>query len=174
LTGYRTLIDELCDEAASDEPAWHKFNAAPVVAMASNALHIKSHCESPIEVQLGARLMLWLPILFPEYGCSLCPDGHQQDFPATRLLLIPQYCRGRFRFDFAIERLRTVLVFIECDGQEFHSNPKQIAADKRRDEAAARDGVSVLRFSGSRIYRWPDECVRDIGWHVRSLLEKAA
>lgn len=55
---------------------------------------------------------------------------------------------------------------IECDGHEFHEKSKsQAAKDKARERALTKEGRTVIRFSGSEIYKSPGACameVRDI------------
>lgn len=123
--------------------------AHAVVAAVKNAEAISPQCESPIEVQFAARLMVDLK-------------------PPFRLE--PQYCLGRFRMDFAIIRDGLPCLFIECDGKAFHSSEEQIANDLEKDRAAARAGIPLLRFTGSSVFRRPDECAKKI----IALLEGAA
>lgn len=123
--------------------------ARAIIAAIENAEAIKPQCESPIEVQFAARLMVDLK-------------------PPFRLE--PQYWLGRFRMDFAIIRDGFPCLFIECDGRAFHSSEEQIANDLDKDRAAARAGIPLLRFTGSSIFRRPDECAKKI----IALLEGAA
>lgn len=38
-------------------------------------------------------------------------------------------------------------LIIECDSQEFHSQPLNVAEDRRRDQVALRLGYTVVRLS---------------------------
>lgn len=102
---------------------------------------LEKQCESPIEAQLAARLLV-----------DLKP-------PFT---LEPQFRFRRYRIDFAVLRDGIPCLFIECDGKEFHSTPEQRANDLDKNQAAAQIGVPMLRFTGSHIFRRPDECSRKI------------
>jgi very-short-patch-repair endonuclease len=109
-------------------------------------------CESPIEIDLGARIRVLLG----------------EVFEMNNILLIPQYKWKQFRIDFAVVREVTdePVLFIECDGRDYHSSPEQIARDKIKDGVAARAGITLLRFSGSEIYRFADGCVQRVLEHL--------
>jgi very-short-patch-repair endonuclease len=49
-------------------------------------------------------------------------------------------------------------VLIECDGKEFHSTPKQIANDRRKEAAAWHAGMGIVRFTGSDIHQDTRNC----------------
>lgn len=102
------------------------------------SVKLAPRCESPIEIEFGARLL--------------------RQLRGTDLTLAPQYEWLRFRIDFALMRGDTPVVFIECDGKEFHSTSEQLANDRRKDAAAARAGIPLLRFSGSDIFRRSIAC----------------
>jgi very-short-patch-repair endonuclease len=102
-------------------------------------------CESPIEIDLGVRVL----IAFRAIG--------DDDFE-----LVPQHVLGSFRYDFAITHQGKLIGLIECDGKEFHSTTEQIANDRAKDKLAAQIGVRMFRFSGSDIWRDPQGCVRQV------------
>lgn len=129
-------------------PRWGLIgDAAFLVAQkCAYAVDLGTHCESPIEVQLAAELMM-----FPPFS-----DGAAH--------IIPQFKLDRFRFDFAV-RLSSEAqprVFIECDGLAFHSTPEQLANDRLKDDAVTRRGWKILRFTGRDIYRRPKTCCAEI------------
>lgn len=66
----------------------------------------------------------------------------------------PQVPIGRYRADFLV---RGQLV-VECDGASYHDP----ATDEVRDKAVEEMGHSVLRLTGSQIYRDPEGCVEAI------------
>lgn len=111
------------------------------------AMGLRPLCESPIEVDLGAHLVL------------LLAGGKRR--------LAPQYRWRRWRMDFALLQDRKPVLFIECDGREFHSTPQQIASDRAKDRAAKEAGIPLLRFTGSEIYNDPGACARLIIERVR-------
>lgn len=63
---------------------------------------------------------------------------------------------GRFSIDLAIP---TAKLAIEADGSYWHSLPKQIAADARKNAALAAQGWTVLRFGEDQINRDIASCV---------------
>ena len=45
---------------------------------------------------------------------------------------------------------------VECDGHDFHERTKQQAAnDRSRDRDLISNGYTVLRYTGSELYRSP-------------------
>lgn len=103
-------------------------------------------CESQIEIDLAVALTFKIGDLLEHHG----------------LKLVPQYPWRRFRADFAILHDNIPVLFIECDGAEFHSSEDQLVRDRRKDAAALEEGVHLLRFSGSEIYRFADGCVERV------------
>lgn len=135
-------------EYIGDEPCWGTVadSMRLVKTKVGKALELGAHCESPIEVQLGAQLLIHPPF----------SNGLAQ--------LLPQFKLDRYRFDFAV-RLHTEAfprVFIECDGAEFHSTPEQLENDKRKDEAIRKRGSTILRFTGRQIFRDAASCAEQI------------
>lgn len=92
------------------------------------------------------------------------------------LVLAPQVACGRYRIDFggiargAISKTR---VAIECDRHDFHEKTKaQAAHDKARDRALTAEGIRVVRFTGSEIWRAPDACVASLLGIVSNELQR--
>lgn len=57
---------------------------------------------------------------------------------------------------------RYVCFVVECDGHEFHERTKEQAArDRSRDRQLQANGIPILRFTGSEIYRDPVRCARE-------------
>lgn len=63
---------------------------------------------------------------------------------------------GRFNIDLAIP---ADMIAIEADGRYWHSLPKQMAADARKDAALAAAGWTVLRFGEDQINDDVASCV---------------
>jgi len=103
-------------------------------------------CESPIEIALGTDIVVELRHILIEHGIKLRP----------------QYRWQRWRMDFAMIKAGAPVLFIECDGREYHSTPEQLANDKRKDDAAAAAGIPLLRFGGVEIYKYTDGCVHRV------------
>lgn len=125
-------------------------------------------CESPIEVMLGTALL-----------CSgACVDGaradnrrfmlcaSEGDERESVLRLHPQYQWEGYRIDFAIVmhvKERRIMVFVECDGHDFHERTAdQAERDRSKDRKIQEAGITILRFTGREIYRSPSKCVVSI------------
>lgn len=110
-------------------------------------VNLLSKCESPIERRMGAALFGFMHGLFDDHEC---------------VKLSPQYQIGQYRVDFLLElvgKADSVSVVVECDGHAFHERTKfQAERDKRRDREITHAGYTVLRFTGSEIWRDPVEC----------------
>jgi very-short-patch-repair endonuclease len=137
------------------------------VEAAAESFTMAAETESPIETIFGAKLALALRPLCNDIGWKFSVGTGDDD-----LVLYPQFPLARFRYDFAVMAKWTArpLVLIECDGKDFHSSADQQANDKLKDEAAAKAGIRLIRFTGSEINGDVDACVR----HALSALLKAA
>lgn len=100
--------------------------------------------------------------------CSFPRLGKGYEQTLFSYLLEPQEEIGPYKVDFGL-MMQCQITFecprlaIEIDGHEWHEkNKEQAASDKRRDrELLARD-VSVMRFTGSEVYRNPRACVEEV------------
>jgi very-short-patch-repair endonuclease len=88
--------------------------------------------ESPIEILFGMAMM---------------------ELIEADWALLPQLKWRGYRIDWALERPGRELIFIECDGNEFHTRPEHVARDRRRDHDIRRAGIKLFRFTGREIYR---------------------
>lgn len=133
---------------------------AAMVERAGRFREIGSNCDSPIEEELGAAILLCFER--GGYPLKLCLVA---DLKAAEdgLLLVPQYAWGYYRSDWAVlNPKRTGALLIECDGKEFHSSVEQRTHDAKKDAAAHDRGFLTMRFRGSEIYRAPDQCAQNI------------
>lgn len=135
------------------EDAWLPIasQGAPIVGKLAHAISLAPICESPIEVMLGSQLK------------AISSRSKLEQI----LEVIPQFCLGRFRYDFALRLRRhpTIITLIECDGKEFHSTPEQIENDLCKNAAATAAGMHLMRFTGAEIYR------DDFGCATRAILD---
>ena len=70
---------------------------------------------------------------------------------------------GDYRVDFCIDVRNACQIVVECDGHDFHERTKEQARrDKSRDRWFVSQGIRVVRFTGSEIYRNTEECVDEI------------
>jgi very-short-patch-repair endonuclease len=109
-------------------------------------------CESPIEVILGAALLHHNDMDEAAFKYrKLVLANNILDAP--EFALIPQFRWREFRIDFCIiVRDFNFMLFIECDGADFHHlNDEQRDRDGRRDAVFSDAGKKCLRFSGKGI-----------------------
>lgn len=100
------------------------------------------------------------------------PDNEMEPF---LIYVWPQTKIGDYRVDFLtmastytgrlIERKKHFIA-IECDGHDFHEKSKyQAARDKARDRFLVRDGVPVMRFTGSEVWADAMGCAGEVVNH---------
>lgn len=140
----------------ADEYTWLQAAdaAASIVARCALGVLTDPLVESPIEKIFGVSVLLLYP------GVKLCQQDDPR--PPDRAVLIPQYRWRNYRMDWAlcVPGKDKPVVFVECDGAEFHSTVEQQARDRRKDDEARDAGIQLLRFSGSDIYRNYDACAK--------------
>lgn len=134
-------------------------------------------CESPIERQL---LLAYLQ----RYPVTAHPDGKHSplfvDVDTERgswvsftqqqhICLDKQMFRADFFFmrlveDAEAQRLNVARsVVVEVDGHDFHERTKEQARkDRKRDRLMLRNGLYVLRYTGSEVFRDADAVVTEI------------
>ena len=123
-------------------------------------MDIGGNCDSPIEVQIGAAVLMF----FERAGqpLKLCKTIDLRRAP-DQLVLVPQFAWSFYRSDWAIlNPARAGALLIECDGKEFHSSAEQLAHDAKKDAAAHDRGFLTMRFTGSQIFRDADICAQKI------------
>jgi very-short-patch-repair endonuclease len=128
---------------------------------------VAEKCESPIEqgmiLGLAALWMFDRRIRF--HGMVVLPI--ETEWQAT---VYSQRVVGTYRLDFALHveasqsgRVLSMWIGVECDGHEFHEKTKeQVARDKARDRYLTTQGIRLLRFSGSEIYRDNVGCAQQV------------
>lgn len=104
------------------------------------AAAVSRYTESPIETMLAVAILRQWP------DVEMRMDGFGKGWT-----LIPQYVWGSFRVDFALRKPNGFLIFIECDGREFHSSPEQVERDAARERVMVDAGYPVVRFTGAEI-----------------------
>lgn len=139
--------------------------------------------ESPIEERFLQALMSEAPEWDKQIHVLECPEEIQnlsyntyKNFTEPTLLVRPQLefkiNNSLYRVDFAIAT--SVLgeprrVIVECDGHDFHERTKEQAAyDKKRDRDFLAYGYTVLRFTGTEIYKNARECAQEVVKYVAS------
>ena len=74
-------------------------------------------------------------------------------------IIIAQYCILGYRLDFAIPDKK---IAIEIDGYDFHKTKQQINHDYKRAQQLEKLGWRIFRFTGSQVFKNPDECVHHV------------
>jgi very-short-patch-repair endonuclease len=69
-----------------------------------------------------------------------------------------------YTIDFLVQSAdKRLKLGIELDGHEFHERTKEQAArDKARERKIVRQGYTILRFTGSEVFRNPRKCVNEV------------
>jgi len=150
-----------CEKDAGDfKPLKLAHVTATAIERISAMLEIGGNCDSPIEAQIGAAILMF----FERAGCplKLCKMIDVRNAP-DELLLVPQFAWSFYRSDWAIlNPTRTGALLIECDGKEFHSSAEQRKHDWQKDTNAHDRGYLTMRFTGSQIFRDADGCAQKI------------
>ena len=84
---------------------------------------------------------------------------------APIFLVTPQFSWGAYRIDFCFRHTLAPdkLLFVECDGHDFHERTKEQAEyDRSKDRAIQAAGIPVLRFTGREIWRDPGNVAMEI------------
>ena len=127
--------------------------------------------ESPIEQLLGAYFLTitngYVEVKFDCFPGAFSDPDWGTYFRCQQALY--DY-RVDFLFKTALKGDYRVLV-VECDGHDFHERTKaQASKDRSRDRRLKREGIEVIRFTGSEIYYRPEACAEE----VESQLARAA
>jgi very-short-patch-repair endonuclease len=97
--------------------------------------------------------------------------------PTTMVMQVPI---GDYRVDFLLYGISAMCedkskwlkvgLIVECDGHDFHEKTKaQATRDKKRDRELTSRGFTVMRFTGSEIWRNPRGCVREAVSYIKKL-----
>lgn len=143
------------------------FKPLALVNATSNALdrcrrimEIGNNCDSPIEVLMGAALLVYFDR--GSRPLELCKTIDKYNLPRG-LVLVPQFKWSYYRSDWALYNAsKDMALLIECDGHDYHTSPEQRAHDRKKDTAALERGYLTMRFTGSQINRDADACAQKI------------
>lgn len=138
--------------------------------------------ESPIERMLAAALIFIELPLDLNGDCRptpIDPAIWSVDFPKFDKMLENGWSEpsawlwaqapvGGYRADFVLfvradAKGKVFRFIIECDGHDFHERTKEQAQrDKSRDRKLSSHGFTVLRFTGSEVYRNARKCAKEV------------
>jgi very-short-patch-repair endonuclease len=132
------LINQACVESNNVILADHTLSIVPISAVVVDG-RVTGTTDSDFANDMPPRV----------YGDGTCFLG------LYRNVLV-----DRYRVDFlAWFDYGDAFVAIECDGHDWHDRTKQQAsADRARDRALLRLGVTTIRFTGSDIFHDADAC----------------
>lgn len=131
---------------------------------------LMDECQSPIEQMLAAQL-LFTTDGYNRFWYVFAHDAHTPEQleryrPEWGTIFYPQGQIAGYHVDFLITVCcygEVSLIAIECDGHDFHEKTKEQASrDKKRDRAIIAAGASVLRFTGSDIFKNVAGCAEEI------------
>lgn len=117
-------------------------------------------CESPIE-QLLSLYLANLNISFNDWNpfIEVSPISNNQEI----------VCKNgkKYRLDFYFivnyKNQGAKCFGIECDGHEFHQKTKeQVQYDNQRQRDLQNEGIEIIRFSGSEIWKNPFKCANEV------------
>lgn len=127
-----------------------------ILSKTFHMVHTAQKCKSPIEQLIAIHLHDYLESFSAENGAKTF-IYIQYPIEIGQATYIP---------DFLIECIyqgKTHWLAVECDGHEFHEKTKEQAArDKRRDRDMVKKGITVLRFTGSEIWKDTSKCMNEI------------
>jgi very-short-patch-repair endonuclease len=87
----------------------------------------------------------------------------EKDFWETAKPLIPELQQeiwiDKYRVDFLIPSKK---IIIELYGYAYHNTKQKITKDAERERHLQKLGYTIIRFTGSEIYKDVDKCVRDV------------
>ena len=122
-----------------------------------------SACESPIEAAFALALIGMSRLKRGGRApVQLVEQEHEERFVNLGPVLIPQYEWEGKRIDFKyIEK--PFVIFIECDGHDFHERTAyQATRDRRKDRLIQSVGIPILRFTGAEIYHDAIGCAVEV------------
>lgn len=138
-------------------------------------------CQSPIERILLLAIKTYADECGEIHGyecsnsCTYKEDTLRKGPPTdwNDLVIEAQVPIGKYKIDFRFTYREQIdfsptknwfskTVLVECDGHEFHETKAAAAKDKKRDRFLAAEGYSILRFTGSEIWKDPFKCAEDI------------
>lgn len=143
--------------------------------------------DSPIEKLFFTALQYQVWRNVSEYSRFVVADAeeaetlaksYQHNIDEPTIIIRPQAQLDGWRVDFLIHAYDFARkggpkgwrkLIVECDGHDFHERTKQQAAkDRSRDREVQLRDYSVLRFTGSEIYKNAWECADQVTfWAVK-------
>ena len=117
-------------------------------------------CESPIE-QLLSLYLADLKMSFNDWNpfIEVSPISNNQEITCE----IGKKYRLDFYFIVNYKNQEVKYFGIECDGYEFHQKTKeQVEYNNQRQRDLQSEGIEIIRFSGSEIWKRPQKCAEEV------------
>jgi very-short-patch-repair endonuclease len=124
--------------------------------------------DSPIERLLYISAVTFIENFGHDYGLNGLMRGGHDGEPEFGEVEIAEQVRVLdwpvdFVFRVGVYGGTVAMLAVECDGHDFHERTKEQAArDRSRGRALQAAGYTVMRFTGSELYRDPIACVLEI------------
>lgn len=153
-------VSELADAMEASQEALAYLLSEPTLLELEYGLErardVFAQCGSPIE-----ELFLAHAIAFAHD--TFAWDAEIGRWENEKIEIRQQVTIESFRVDFTFTLAGSVGTVVELDGHEFHERSKrQAERDKSRDRRLQELGWKVLRFTGSEVWRAPEEAVTDV------------
>lgn len=147
------------------------------------AIRVLDNCLTQIDSKIEQLMFgILLGLHVPEYGIYFETTQDDIDYtihdgsnPYDSIVVDPQLPIKGYVLDFMLSFYVNDTFYhvgIECDGHAFHEKTKEQAAhDKKRDRELAAEGIQVLRFTGSEIWRDPIKVQKEIENYIGTVIK---
>lgn len=179
------MDDRLKKHLAGNLEAWADYQ---IQMYGEHIWRVLDKCESPIEKYMLISLAFMEDEntsfdtirLVPATGRKfeeLSGRTHRDD--EQRTWIYPQVAVGRYRVDFLLvvecfHETKSRFIAIECDGHDFHEKTKRQAGRERaREREIQAAGITVLRFTGSEIFRDANRCASEVMRQIEQMRQQA-
>lgn len=136
-----------------------------------NLIEILESCDSPIEQQMAVGLAYYLLndseiTVQPQEVVRARGTDYRVDFLLTQYNILFDDDNNPY-YDWETR------LAIECDGWDYHSSKEQIAYDNKRErDLLIFDNLSIIRFTGSEIYKNPLLCASQALYVLRKINQR--
>ena len=154
--------EHLWGKLASLEPRVQDFIVEHLAESLHNWLECIKKCESPIEQLMAIALEMVFEMLPMPRGVDVIINPQEEIKAGQETYRVDFFLACVVRSQ-DLSQYEHFGVIVECDGHDFHEKTKEQAAkDRARDRALIAQGYTVLRFTGSEIWKSPIACARQV------------
>lgn len=134
-------------------------------------------CESPIEQMMLAAMSFMVIEGHECFPPAIHDTMSGEEWPTSGIVIVPQFVIARYRLDFLVAihgaNGAPVLIAVECDGAEHHSDVSDRRRDADRDAYLRRIGIKTLRLNGKWIYKTQWRVADELAAIIQEKLEAA-